>query len=102
MNNRKIITHALAGSLLTALYVILIGILVSHGQQIFGDDGKPFVPIMLLMIFVFSATVCSVTFFGYPVMWFLEGHKKEAMKTVGYEVLFFFLTIVVVYVVLYH
>ena len=37
---------------------------------------------LVLMAFVFSATVCSAVFLGYPTYLFFEGKKKESVRLI--------------------
>jgi hypothetical protein len=101
MNNRIIITHALADSLLTTLYVILIGAFFINAQSIFGPVDPPLIPIAMLLLFVFSAALCGSLVFGTPILWYLDGKKKEAMKLLGYTLIFLFLVLIGVFALMF-
>ena len=98
MPKRTTITHALANSLLTALYVILVGTFVSNGQKIFAHEPSTLIPITMLLLFVFSAALCGSLMFGRPVLWYLDGKKKEALSLLVYSLVFFFLVAVIIFV----
>jgi len=78
------IINALGASAYIALVVALINF-VSHTQ---GD--KPdtaFAPVAFLSLLTLSATVMAYIFFYQPLLFFIEGKKKEAanlfFRTVG-------------------
>ena len=48
------------------------------------------VPIVMLMLFVFSAAVTGSLIFGQPVLWYLDGKKKEAGSLLVATFVFFF------------
>lgn len=56
MPNQNILKYALANALWTALYIILIGGFFNNAQAIFGDGQKMLIPVVMLLLFVFSAT----------------------------------------------
>ncbi len=97
----SIITYALANSLLTALYIVLIGLFFSHAQQIFGNGESAFIPVVMLTLFVFSALVCGSLILGRPIIWYIDGQKKEALRLFGYTIFVFFIVLVIFAFVLY-
>ena len=55
-----------------------------------------FIPISMLMLFVFSAGFTGFLVFGRPIMWYLDGKKKEATSLLFYTLgILLLLTIVV-------
>ena len=101
MSNKLIIKYALANSLWTVLYVILIGVLFSNAQAIFGDVKSALIPIAMLLLFVFSALLCGSLILGRPILWYLDGRKNEALKLFSYTVVSLFVVLVLIFVVLY-
>ena len=79
-----IFKNALINSLLTAAYITAISTFLFYTPQIFANSPQktPLIPIMMLLLLVFSAGLCGMLVFGRPVMWFLEGKKKEAVRLV--------------------
>ena len=96
----SIIKHALANSLLTVLYIIFVAGFLFNAQWIFPHEPSVVIPIGMLLLFVFSATVCGSLVLGRPIIWFLDGKKKEAVSLFGYTILFFFLAAVIVFTVM--
>ncbi len=62
------------------------------GQMKFGQAQTVFVPIFVLMLLVFSAALTGALIFGRPVLWFLEGKKKDALLLLAYTLGMFFIT----------
>lgn len=57
----------------------------------FGD--KPdtvFAPIMALMLFVLSAAVTASLVLGRPILWYIDGKKKEAVQLLFSTLVVFF------------
>ena len=97
----SIITYALANSLLTVLYVILVGTFMFNAQYFFVKEPSPFIPIGILLLFVFSASVCGSLMLGRPLLWYLDGRKKEALSLFAYTLAFFLIAGAVVFVASY-
>ncbi len=90
--------HAIA----TAAYVVLVGSFLFYGsQRAFGQADTAIVPIAMLLLFVFSAAFTGFALFGRPVLWYLDGKKKEALallfRTLG---IFFIITLITLFVLL--
>lgn len=77
----KIWKYALLNALGTVLY---IGAVVSFMN--FANASKIekthslFAPIVFLMLLVLSASVTGSLIFGRPVLWYMEGKKKQAVS----------------------
>lgn len=89
-----ILKYAGLNALGTALYVAAVAIFMSHTSEIFNgvEEKTALIPFAMLLLFVLSATVTGSLVIGRPVLWYLDGKKKEAVRlfiaTVGF--LFFF------------
>lgn len=101
MNKPSIGKYALANGLLTALYALLIALFFANAQYLFGDVKSALIPMAMLLLFVFSALVCGSLVLGRPLMWYLDGQKKEALKLLGYTALVLFVVMIFVFVALY-
>lgn len=70
------------------LYVFLVGTLMTNGDVLFGPITTPLLGMMaFLLLFVFSATVCGLLVFGQPIAMYIRGERKEAVRVLGYTVL---------------
>ncbi|MEK7493870.1 MAG: hypothetical protein AAB630_01800 [Patescibacteria group bacterium] len=81
-----IIKTATINAVLTALYVSTISTFFFYIPKIF-DNSKPdtvFAPIMMLSLLVFSVALVGALIFGRPMLWYLDGKKKEAISLFFY------------------
>lgn len=101
MNKNNIIKHALANSLLTAFYVTLVVTFLNYAKTLFGDNEGPLIPMAMLMLLVFSASLCGFLVFGRPILWYLDGKKKEALSLFAYTVSILFVVTLAVFTTLY-
>lgn len=87
MTKSKLIKVSLVNSIVASLYISAVAFLMSNGEKLFGKNNSVFSGIAILMLFVISAAVMGFTILGRPLMMYLDGSKKEALKL-------FYLTIV--------
>lgn len=98
---KVIIKNALLNSLCTAVYVTLVASFMFHvSQSGFGQEPNVFIPIFVLMLLVFSAGLTGALIFGRPILWFLEGKKKQAMQLLAYTFGFLFAIILIVFFII--
>lgn len=95
--NKKIIWRSLAHAAGTLAYIALIAWFFFNGEKWLGN--KPdnfFMPMLMLLLLVVSATVTGLLVLGRPLQLYLDNHKKEAIimlfSTLGW--LFIFAVIV--------
>lgn len=95
---KTIIKTALLNAFATALYIAILVSLIFYGPKFFGWTDKAdtpiFIPIAMLCLFVFSAALTSSLVFGRPVLWYLDGKKKEALSLLAYTLGIFLLIII--------
>lgn len=93
-----IIKTAAINAALVALYISVISTFFFYIPKIF-DNSKPdtvLAPIMMLSLLVFSAALVGTLIFGRPILWYLDGKKKEAVSLFFYTLgIFFTITIMV-------
>ena len=81
---------ALVNALLTTLYIILVASFMFFGSQVkIGRANSILVPITLLLLFVFSASLTGFLILGKPVLMYIDGKKKEALALLTYTLTFF-------------
>lgn len=103
MKKNNIRKNAAVNACITALYIALIALFLSSTPHIFNETGtkNPFIPIAMLLLLVFSVAFVGTFIFGKPIMWYLEGKKKEALGLLGYTLVFLFVLTGLAFVVLY-
>ena len=82
MKNSKLIFWAVVDSLGIFAYVSLVSWVMFNAEYIF-DNSKPddfTAPLMILLLFVMSATITGSLFLGRPIYLYFDGMKKEGVK----------------------
>ncbi len=82
----KIILHSFGHAVLVFLYVSGVVWIISNGEKAFGPGKNLWIPIMMLMLFVLSASVTGALILGRPILLYLSGAKSEALKFFSYTV----------------
>ena len=91
MHNKEIATKAAKSAVVSVAYVAAVAFLFSNAPKIFAghDPGPGFLaPLSFLLLFVLSTAVMGLLIFGTPLMWYIDGKKREAVSllvwTVGF------------------
>lgn len=98
MMNNKPVLHSFGHAVLVLLYVSLVGSIMSHGNQWFGVKDTAWTPVGVLMLFVMSAAITGTLVLGRPLLMYMDGQKKEALRFFGYTVGWMFVMTVAVFV----
>lgn len=100
--NNSILKNASLNAGLTLLYVVLITTFMSYMQKIFGENTPdPFlIPTAMLLLFVASASITGFLVLGRPIMWYLDGKKKEAVYLLGTTIACLFVLVVMLFIVM--
>ena|SRR3989338_5612472 len=80
----KLLKIASINSFLVLAYVILIVWIMQMFEKSGSDFPSPWTPVAFLMLLTLSAAIVGTLIFARPVMIFLEGGKKEAVKLLAY------------------
>jgi len=85
MNNKELLNRGATNALGTAVYIALVTFIMRNGGQ-FADqaDNKVIGPIAFLLLFVCSALITSGLVLGKPIMLYLDGEKRIAVKLLFY------------------
>ena len=82
---RSVIKYAAINSIGTALYVVVVSSFIYFlGNGFLGVKDTVLAPISMLMLFVFSAALTGSLVFGRPILWYIDGRKKEALYLLVY------------------
>lgn len=90
MANKKLWKIAATDGILTGVYVAGVATLMSYGNRIFGTADSALGGVAILMLLVLSAVIVGTLILGRPLMMYLDGDKKEAVKTLGLTILVLF------------
>lgn len=95
---KDILKYAFVNAFSTAAYiVVLVSVLFNFPRRFLEDAQTILAPMMMLMVFVFSAAITATLVLGRPIMWYLDGKKKEALHLFLYTLAVFFIIILLVF-----
>ena len=81
------------------VYVSAIAWMLFNGEMIFGKASNFLMPLLLLLLFIVSASITGLLVLGKPIHLYLSGLKKEAFillfATLGWLVVFLIAVVVV-------
>lgn len=98
----KITKYAFLNAFGTAVYVLLVGLFINALDKTNFEEANTFIaPVAMLMLLVFSVALVGSLIFGRPIVWYINGKKKEAvtllLTTLG---VFLMITIIVLFLLL--
>lgn len=96
----KIFKRAAINALLVFVYAAAVGLFMSHASSIFGQKDTALTPVAVLMLLVFSAALMGILVFGQPLMWYIDGKKKAALRLLGYTMAGLLILMVLTFVAL--
>lgn len=99
-----IFKYAFLNAVGTAGYIGLIAFFFFTMERLFGNTPDPktmLIPMGMLMLFVFSAAVTSGLVLGRPILWYLDGKKKDAVTLFLYTLGILFAIMLVVFLTLW-
>jgi hypothetical protein len=95
---KDILKYAFVNAFSTTAYiVVLVSVLFNFPRRFLEDAETILAPIMMLMVFVFSAAITATLVLGRPIMWYLDGKKKEALHLFLYTLAVFFVIILLIF-----
>lgn len=101
MNNNYLLKLAAGNALGTALYVFLVSQLMIHSEQLFGKiENNLLAPMVFLLLFVFSALITGYLVLGKPIMMYIDGQKKEAVRLLFYTGAFLFALMLIGFIII--
>ena len=81
MKKTNLIIRGLLHSFGVLLYIIVLTIFFSQANSWLGQtDHKILSPLLAMLLFVFSALLTGGLVLGKPIMLYIDGQKKEALK----------------------
>jgi hypothetical protein len=87
----NIVKNALLNACAAALYVVAIASFLFYVPKSFGVADNVLIPIVMLLLLVFSVALMGVLIFGRPILWYLDGKKQEAFSLLAYTLVIFLL-----------
>jgi hypothetical protein len=89
MKTTSILGYAFLHAAGAVAYISLVAFVMTRGEEFIKPiEATVLGPVMFLTLFVLSAAVMGLTLFGRPILWYLDGKKKEAVQLALHTVLF--------------
>lgn len=97
---KKLVTYSFLSAFGEGLYIFLVALLIRNGDKIFGNNPSILGIITFLLLFVVSAAISGALILGKPILFYLEGKKKEAIElfslTLGWIFIFLVILLIIV------
>jgi len=87
-------------SLGVVTYIFLVATFMRNAERIFGKEDTVIAVMTVLTLFVLSATIVGGLIFCKPVMMYLDGDKKDALKMLLHTIAWLFIMFVVFLVII--
>jgi hypothetical protein len=75
----KILKYAVLHVLGVVLYIAAVAFLMRNAERLFGSNDSMLSAMAVLLTFVVSAAVMGMLVFGRPLVWYLDGAKKDGI-----------------------
>jgi hypothetical protein len=103
MKNNKLISWSFVHSVGVLAYTALVVLIMNNGEKLFGKQMNYLGALAMLLLFVISATIVGALVLGKPVLLYLDGQKKDAIKllfmTIGWLLIFTIIAFIVLLLV---
>ena len=86
MKNNKLILYAVVSAVSVFIYVSAVAWGLFNGERLFGKVESFWGPVVILLLFVLSATITGALILGRPIYLYLNNSKREAVKLLIYTV----------------
>lgn len=101
MKNLQLFKRGIIHSFGVFVYIFLVVSFMNQASTWFGEDDREIItPIAIMLLFVFSALVTSGLVLAKPIMLYLDGLKKEALKLLLFTGLGLFVFMIIVFLIL--
>lgn len=64
----------------TFAYITVIALFMSRASDLFGAEDTALTPVFALTLFVVSAFVTGLLVLGKPIMLYIDGERRDALK----------------------
>lgn len=100
---KQIFKQSFLSSIGAAIYIGLVATFMNYAERIIAGPDTILTGMAFLFLFVLSALVVGGLLIGKPIMLYIDGKKKEAVKTLaanaGWMLLFFAIAVIVLAII---
>lgn len=101
MNNSKLIGHGLLHALGVEAYVLIVALIMSNGEKLFGQLDSIFIgPAIVLMLLVVSVAIVGSLIFVRPALMVYGNQKQEGIRLLLYTLVWLVLIVIINFIVL--
>jgi hypothetical protein len=90
MEKISLIKLGLRNSMATAIYVVIVAMIMNNAERIFGTMKNIIGPVAFLLLFVTSAAITGFLVLGQPIMMYVDNQRRDAIKLFIYTVAWLF------------
>jgi hypothetical protein len=90
MEKISLIKLGLRNSMATAVYVVIVAMIMNNAERIFGTMKNIIGPVAFLLLFVTSAAITGFLVLGQPIMMYVDNQRRDAIKLFIYTVAWLF------------
>ncbi|MFA6536239.1 MAG: hypothetical protein WC250_02230 [Candidatus Paceibacterota bacterium] len=80
MKNSQILKPALLHAFGAVAYIYLVATFMGNAEYILGPAQETLGGVLFLLLLVVSVATMGMLIFGRPILWYLDGQKKEAVS----------------------
>lgn len=96
--NKNLIVRGALDAVGVFIYTAAVAWLMFNGQKIFGKAETFWMPVALLLLFVLSAAITGLLVLGKPIVLYLNGSKKEAVRLLLYTLASLCIIMIIVFI----
>jgi hypothetical protein len=91
MKKTNLAAFSFLSSLGVVVYIILVALFMNGANRLFPGPDNFLAPLIMMLLLVFSAAFTGFLVLGKPVLMYLEGSKKEAIKLFIFNIAWIFI-----------
>jgi hypothetical protein len=85
MKKTKLVVQGIIQASGVLSYIFLLSVFMNKANDWIGEDDRGLIaPILVLLIFVFSALITGSLVLAKPIMFYIDGKKKDGIKLLFY------------------
>jgi hypothetical protein len=100
MKDNKLTAYSFVHSVGVLLYTALVVFILNNAQCIFGKQMNYLGALAMLLLFVLSATIVGLLVLGKPVLLYMDGKKKEAIKLLFMTIVWLLIFTLIIFIIL--
>lgn len=100
MKNNKLLSWSFVHSVGVLVYTALVVLILSNGEKLFGKQMNYLGALAMLLLFVLSATIVGLLVLGKPVLLYMDGKKKEAIRLLLMTIVWLLIFTLIIFIIL--